>query len=174
MILAKHRFWKTKPKGKLQVCTPGPTRMGWLTQCIRQKSCFTLSILDVVREDEPPESRTSFVEDKRQGRPSPRQNQVCGGQGPRAGPQGQKQVSPLTASKGIFPGQNPDFQLAVLGLTVPPEWSLPPSCPADQGGVCTSLLCLFFHSVHTHVAVTLTIFLFFQCTLSFYGQVTGL
>ncbi|KAM7235420.1 hypothetical protein CapIbe_012606 [Capra ibex] len=43
--------------------------MGWLTQCIRQKSCFTLSILDVVREDEPPESRTSFVEDKRQGDP---------------------------------------------------------------------------------------------------------
>ena len=79
MILAKHSFWQTKPKGKLQVCTAGPPRMGRLTPCVLPKSCFTSCILDVVREDESPDSRTSFVEDKSQGRPSPRQNQVCGG-----------------------------------------------------------------------------------------------
>lgn len=78
LILANHSFWKTKPKGKLQVSTPGPTRMGQLNQCVLQKSCFTLSILDAVGENEPPESRTGFVEDKRQGRPSPRQKQVSG------------------------------------------------------------------------------------------------
>lgn len=158
MILAKHRFWKTKTQRETAGLYTWTNKNGVVNSVHTSEKLFHTVHLRCSqggwtnRGAGPVLWRTRDKGDLLQAEPGLWRIGANGrSPGAEAGQSTERALSRLE------PG------LAVLGLT---KWV--ESSPFLSSWLRRSLhlcFCLFFHSVHTHVAVALTFFLFFQCTL---------